>query len=162
MKKILSAKWSSCATPAALVHVPNGAHHHFCQWKNPRKLAPSSQCSVGSPLQRIGQSSPLGPFRTCCPNHFPNSTVPLINMGLVYRTPWTIKLWMFGILTSIFSLQTCLQSGGKEGLQLLNTIFTVYQQILKASEQWILWKIHKFCTLYYSYNNLPQFWQWYF
>ena len=27
----------------------------------------------------------------------------------------------------MFSFETCLQSGGKEGVQLLNTLFTVYK-----------------------------------
>ena len=33
---------------------------------------------------------------------------------------------MFGNLTCMFSFQTCLQSGGKKCVQLLNKRFTVY------------------------------------
>ena len=33
---------------------------------------------------------------------------------------------MFSSLTCMFSFQTCLQSGGKKCIQLLNTLFTVY------------------------------------
>ena len=32
---------------------------------------------------------------------------------------------MFGNLTCMFSFETCLQSGGKKGVQLLNTLFTM-------------------------------------
>ena len=81
-----------------------------------------------SPLQRIGQSSPVDRFGTCCRNHFPTSMAPLIHMGLVSRTP---RLIFLKIPTNNVKQNTYSRKSLQCGIQILESCkyITIYIKV---------------------------------